>query len=68
MERWYRQHQALIFFIGITASIVTYALTNFSTKTETSEVKSDIRELKEDMKADIREIKQDVKILLQRRR
>ena len=34
MERWYKQHPALIFFIGITASIVTYAYTNFSTKAE----------------------------------
>lgn len=60
MERWYRQHQAMIFFIAVTASVVTYAYTNFSTKAELSEFKTDIKD-------DIREIKQDVKILLQRR-
>lgn len=61
MEKWYKQHQALIFFIGVTASIVTYAYTNFSTKAEVAEIKTDIKE-------DIKEIKQDVKTLLQRRR
>ena len=67
MERWYKQHQAMIFFIGITASIVTYAYTTFSTKQETAEVKVSIHELKADIKDDIKEVKQDVKILLQRR-
>lgn len=61
MEKWYKQHQALVFFIGITASIVTYAYATFATKAEIAEIKTDIKE-------DIKEIKQDVKILLQRRR
>lgn len=60
MERWYKQHQAMIFFICVTASIVTYAYTNFSTKQEVNEFKTDIRD-------DIKEIKQDIKILLQRK-
>lgn len=61
MEKWYKQHQAFIFFVLTTASIVTYAFTNFSTKQEMNEIKTDIKE-------DIKEIKQDVKILLQRRK
>jgi hypothetical protein len=66
MEKWYKQHQGLIFYIGVSASILTYAVsatvfayTNFSTKEEVLEIKKDIKE-------DIREIKQDVKVLLQR--
>lgn len=61
MEKWYSKHAGFIFFIGVTASVVTYAYTNFSTKAELTEFKSDIKD-------DIKEIKQDVKILLQRRK
>lgn len=59
MEKWYNKHAGIIFFIGVTASVITYAYTNFSTKAELSEFKTDIKD-------DIKEIKQDVKILLQR--
>lgn len=44
MERWYRQHQAIIFFVAVTASIVTYAYTNFSTKSEVSDKVVSIKE------------------------
>lgn len=44
MERWYRQHQAAIFFIAVTASIVTYAYTNFSTKAEVADKVTSIKE------------------------
>lgn len=70
MEKWYKSHQGLIFFILTSASIVTYALTTFSTKSELSEFrassKAELSELKTDIKDDIKEIKQDVKVLLQR--
>ena len=68
MEKWYKQHQAMIFVLGVTASIITYAYTNFSTKQEVLELKQSVKEDKQDIKEDIKEIKQDVKILLQRSR
>lgn len=44
MEKFFSNHKGFLFFIGVTASIVTYAYTNFSTK---SDVASQIASVKE---------------------
>jgi hypothetical protein len=44
MEKWYSKHPGILFFIGITASVVTYAYTNFSTKAEVSSQIASVKE------------------------
>jgi hypothetical protein len=63
MERFINKHQAVILLLGgiiaTAVSITVFAYTNFSTKAEVVELKTDIKD-------DIKEIKNDIKLLLQR--
>lgn len=44
MEKWYKAHPALIFYICVSASIVTYAYSSFSTKADTATQIASVKE------------------------
>ena len=53
----------MIFLIGLGASLVAYAYTNFSTKSDYQDLRDQFKQMRKDTRDDLHEIKEDVRFI-----